>query len=459
MFNFLKFKKKEITDKNIKKVCEATGWKEKKAKLKMDWAKEKGVSYWQYASKAAYDLTNDEIVELGRAIKAYNKIIKQNQKFYINIVCEKTGWDYAHAKEEMDKAKKNGIPYVKFIKKRCWEVNDQRKQEIANFNKKDKKRITNNKEMYLQKIMDATGWSRGKTELEVAKAKAICEVTYEDYYAFKFYNLSPDEQKNYLTFGLFDKMRLKYNDGKAAKIFADKGGFNEIFADLNHHRWFINHDLSYEDFLKNIEGLNAIIVKPLSSTQGKGVTKFECNISEEKNRKLYDTVMGLNKSIIEEYIIQHEEVMKFCPTSVNTIRITTLNYENECHFLYAVFRMGRGDVVDNFHAGGIAATVDVNTGIVTTDAADLDGNTYPVNPYSGVKIKGFQIPHWDKVIEACKKANGRIEGVNLVGWDFAITEDGAELIEGNPIVSYILAQIPNVADKIGLKPVMYDPYM
>ena len=63
------------------------------------------------------------------------------------------------------------------------------------------------------------------------------------------------------------------------------------------------------------------------------------------------------------------------------------------------------------------------------------------------------------MIESCKKANGRIEGVNLVGWDFAITQDGAELIEGNPIVSYILAQIPNVADKIGLKPVMYDPYM
>ena len=117
-----------------------------------------------------------------------------------------------------------------------------------------------------------------------------------------------------------------------------------------------------------------------------------------------------------------------------------------------------GDI-KSFHAGGIAATVDVETGRVVTDAADLDGNTYETNPYSGVKIKGFQIPHWDKVIESCKKANGRIEGVNLVGWDFAITQDGAELIEGNPIVSYILAQIPNVADKIGLKPVMYDPYM
>lgn len=459
MFGFLRLKKKEITNKNIKKVCKATGWSERKAKNKMNWAKDHGVTYWQYASKAVYDLTDQEIIELGETLQQQKKLQESNRSFYLDLVCEKTGWSREKAKEEMDLAEKKDVTYVNFLKKRYWEKSNIRKEKMADFNKKEKTRITDKNAMYVQRVMDETGWSRGKAELEITKSRVVTEATYEDYYAFKFYNMTLEEQKQYMTYGLFDKMRLRYNDAKKARVFADKGKFNEIFSDLNQHKWFINRNISYEDFLEKIKGMDHLIIKPLSSTQGKGVEKVSCNVNEEENKKLYEKIMAMKKCIVEEYIIQHDEVMKFCPTSVNTIRITTLNYENECRFLYAVFRMGRGDVVDNFHAGGIAATVDVETGTVVTDAADLDGNTYEVNPYSDVKIKGFQIPHWDKVIESCKKANGRIEGVNLVGWDFAITQNGAELIEGNPIVSYILAQIPNVADKIGLKPVMYDPYM
>ena len=121
--------------------------------------------------------------------------------------------------------------------------------------------------------------------------------------------------------------------------------------------------------------------------------------------------------------------------------------------------MGRGGVVDNFHAGGIAATIDIPSGMVCTSAADLDGNTFEENPYSGKKIKGYQIPNWDRIIETCKEITGKVSGVNLVGWDFAITPDGVDLIEGNPGVYYVLAQVPNVADHNGLRPVMVDPYM
>ena len=169
--------------------------------------------------------------------------------------------------------------------------------------------------------------------------------------------------------------------------------------------------------------------------------------------------MKADESIIEEYIVQHDEMMKICPTSVNTVRVTTINYNGECRFLYSVFRMGQGAVVDNFHAGGIAATVDIETGIVCTDAADLEGNTYAEHPVTKVKVKGFRIPHWEKILDACRKATGRVKGVDLVGWDFAVTNDGVELIEGNSGASYVVAQIPNIADRIGLRSVMADPYL
>jgi len=152
-------------------------------------------------------------------------------------------------------------------------------------------------------------------------------------------------------------------------------------------------------------------------------------------------------------------MMAFCDTSVNTLRIATLNAHGKCNFIYGLFRTGQGDVVDNMHAGGIASAVDPKTGIAITHPVDLDGNIYPVNPYSGLAMKGFQIPHWDKIIECCNKIYDRVPGVALVGWDFAITPDGVDLIEGNPGASYIGVQIPCAQDKIGLRREMVDPYL
>jgi hypothetical protein len=115
-------------------------------------------------------------------------------------------------------------------------------------------------------------------------------------------------------------------------------------------------------------------------------------------------------------------------------------------------------VIDNFHNGGIAARVDVETGIVNADAIDLDGNIIEKNPYSGMKMRGFQIPHWDKLLETCRDIDGRIEDVDYVGWDFAITEDGVELIEGNE-GAYVMPQMCNLQDDTGLLPVLVEPYM
>jgi len=360
----------------------------------------------------------------------------------------------------MDKAKALGITKLKYVQKSCWEMEDGEIKRLSKFILNDKKRINENKKKYIKSICQNTGWSIGKAELEILKAKINCGASYEDFLLFNLYKLNKEEQKEYVTLDMFNKMRLKYNDYyKAINNFDDKATFNKNFSDLVKHKWFVNENLSYEDFLDNIKGLNKIIIKPLSATQGIGIETAQCNVSEEENKKLYDKIINLGNSIIEEYIIQHDEIMKFCDSSVNTLRITTLNYNNECKFLYSVFRMGRGNVVDNFHAGGIAASVDINTGIISTNAADLKGNTFEASPLTGKKIKGFKIPHWDMIIETCKKANGRIEDVNLIGWDFAITQDGIDLIEGNPGASYVVAQIPNIEDKVGLADKMVKPYL
>lgn len=451
--------RKSAKEKRIAQVCQATGWKSEQAEVKMNVAKECGITNKQYVEKYCYDLTGAQIIEYGKVLEDLRTLWSDNRDYYLKIACRQSGWEMEKQKAAMEEARSQGISYQKYIQFGCWKRKEKELEELAEFLKSEQLRIKNDNETYLDKICQATGWKKGRAEFEVMKSKVHCYASHEDYSIFRFYDMNLEEQQRYVTFGIFDKMRIRYNDYEGTQLFNNKGEFNTIFRDYIKHTWFLNRDLSYDEFVKQVKDLDYIMVKPLDASKGVGIQKYACPASEDERKKLYEEIMNQDSSIIEECIVQHEDVAEFCPTSVNTIRITTLNYEGDCKFLYAVFRMGRGGVVDNFHAGGIAATIDIPSGMVCTSAADLDGNTFEENPYSGKKIKGYQIPNWDRIIETCKEITGKVSGVNLVGWDFAITPDDVDLIEGNPGVSYVLAQVPNVADHNGLRPVMVDPYM
>ena len=414
----------------------------------------------EYFEKDLYELNKKEKEEFLKYKKLKQERGKKSTEFYVDIAVMRSGLSKTRIKTDMNLARIMGISNLKYAQKCVWTLDEKERKKLAKFLNKDKERISKNKKKYVANVMEKTGWSKGKVELEVLKASVCCGASYEDYYAFKLYEVPSKQHIEYVTLDMFNKMRLKYNEHFNAKeFFDDKAKFNETFADLIHRKWFVNRNLSYKEFEKNISGLDAILVKPLAATQGIGIKKYECSTKKSERKKLYEELINMPESIVEEYIVQHKKVMKFCPTSVNTLRITTLYHNGKCEFLYSVFRMGRGEVVDNFHAGGIAATVDIKTGTVVSNAADLDGNVFSKNPYSNLKIKGFKIPHWDKIIETCQKATGRVDDVCLIGWDFAITEKGVDLIEGNPGASYVVAQIPNIEDKIGLSSVMVKPYL
>lgn len=447
-------------DKIAAKLAAEKDISKKDSKIELKKIKKMGFNVKEYVEKGLYELDSkdQELFLTYKNLKQDRS--KMSSEFYTDIAVMRSGLSKVKIKADMNLARIMGISNLKYVQKCVWELDEEQRKKLAKFLNKDKERIAKNKKKYVATVMEKTGWSKGKTELEILKSSAYCGASYEDYCSFKLYEVPLKKHAEYTTLDMFDKMRLKYNEHfKAIELFDDKAKFNETFSDLINRKWFVNKDLSYKEFEKKISGLKSVLVKPLASTKGMGIKKYNCGKNKKERKELYEEIINLPESIIEEYIVQHKDVMKFCPTSVNTVRITTLYHNGKCNFLYAVFRMGRGEVVDNFHAGGIAAAIDIKTGTVISDASDLDGNVFAKNPYSKLKIKGFKIPHWDKIIETCEKASNRVEGVSLIGWDFAITDKGVELIEGNPGVSYVLAQIPNIADKKGLSSVMVKPYL
>ena len=186
-----------------------------------------------------------------------------------------------------------------------------------------------------------------------------------------------------------------------------------------------------------------------------GITTVDCNKSKNDNKKIYDYIMGLDKSIVEEFIIQNKEINEFCKTSVNTIRVTTLYDNGKCTFLPAIFRMGNGGVVDNFHADGLAASIDLETGIVNSNGVDLNNNIFEKSPATGKVIKGFKIPYWDLIKKTCEELAKVVPNSRLIGWDIAVTDKGIDLIEGNN-GAYFVSQLVNVENRIGCMPMIED---
>lgn len=100
-----------------------------------------------------------------------------------------------------------------------------------------------------------------------------------------------------------------------------------------------------------------------------------------------------------------------------------------------------------------ALGADRYTGVITTPAANYDGMVFENHPNTGVKIVGFQIPNFDAVKEVASTAARLIPEIRYVGWDIAVTEDSAQLIEGNEYPGHLLMQIPaHLKDAEGLLP-------
>jgi hypothetical protein len=102
--------------------------------------------------------------------------------------------------------------------------------------------------------------------------------------------------------------------------------------------------------------------------------------------------------------------------------------------------------VDNFSMGkygNLVANVDPATGEVSNMLGAFWPKTQTLDkhPVSGKSITGFQLPHWDKVLEACRVGGAIFPLMKIQHWDFVFTDKGPMILELNDIASTQAAQI------------------
>jgi hypothetical protein len=191
-------------------------------------------------------------------------------------------------------------------------------------------------------------------------------------------------------------------------------------------------------FVKKIEGRGGIGAE-LWLAQSHG--RYRSSRGEERTvEDLVSHVLTLSKQgdyLIQQRMVNHAEIVDLTPGALSTVRLLTiLNEQGEPEAVNAAFRMAisKTSAVDNFHAGGIAAAVDIATGTLSA-ATGLglggDFRWHETHPLTGGQIRGRRLPHWPEAVALAIEAHRLVAPRVMVGWDIGFLPEGPCLIEGN----------------------------
>lgn len=271
---------------------------------------------------------------------------------------------------------------------------------------------------------------------------------YSDYLNYELYNKTKEEVLEYASIKDQDKFYEIVSPAKYKTFFTIKPNFLRNFKKYIPRDFYA--DGSREELIDFLKKHECFMVKPYDGLGGAGVAKVRTQDIEDINE--FYNYLKEKHLFLEEYVIQHPKVSEICESSVNTIRIMTFSYNNKAEILFACMRFGNGEAdVDNFHKGGMACLVDLKTGKLVGTAYNKNAEHFTHHPKSKIKFAGFQIPNWDKIKEMVLEASLVNPHIHVVGWDVAVTFDGATFIEGNRRPGFDLVQ---VLSKKGRKDIM-----
>ena len=105
--------------------------------------------------------------------------------------------------------------------------------------------------------------------------------------------------------------------------------------------------------------------------------------------------------------------------------------------------IGNNHTVDNAHAGGMVAEVNLDDGRLGP-ASDLGMDArlgwVDRHPGSGGRIAGRLVPQWEEMKRLAKHAHRAFGERIVIGWDIAPTPDGPIVVEGNSGPDFDLMQ-------------------
>lgn len=135
--------------------------------------------------------------------------------------------------------------------------------------------------------------------------------------------------------------------------------------------------------------------------------------------------------ILQQCIIPHPFMQKFCSSAVSTIRVAVYRsvVNGRSSVTGAVMRVGReGSIIDNTSAGGCYVGINLSDGSLHHTFYDARGKSYRKWNNVDLSKQDFIVPNWQSVLKLAHNVANAIPDHHLIALDIAMDESG------NPIV-------------------------
>jgi len=199
---------------------------------------------------------------------------------------------------------------------------------------------------------------------------------------------------------------------------------NGDFPDLAYHvnGFFVSRDYTVLNPAQLEELLfrdrEEVVFKKDLSYQGKGVTF----LSRDDFRRI--KVRSLGNGVFQKVIVQHPSLAALMPSSVATIRLTTVMEDNGQVSLRAAYlRLGRSNTRYVQSASHIRIPVNLDTGQLLEEGYFPNWRTTRIHPDSQLPFEGKSLPGFQECGAAVRKLHEKLPLTRCVGWDVAVDRD------------------------------------
>ena len=449
-----------IRERRIAYIMKKTGWDHDTAAADLKSVRRLyGISNKKYMEHKFYMLSPELRKETAEDILRAEGLKKRRKEECIEAAMNEMGWTRSEALANLKYTHKElGIPYSKYKFFMLYRVAPEEQYQEYRIRLRQLRQKRAEKAEHYEDIMARNGWTKKQLEEELSNCVKKCNCTFSEFWQYRLDSFTDEELADMMLMERHKRIRATYpNDPAIIKTAQNKEATNVILGKYLKRPWCMN-DVTFEEFEEKFKDSPGIVYKPVFGQQARGVELYR--FSEHTMREVYDIVTSYNRGVLEEQVIQHPDIMRLNPSSVNCVRLETVSSIEKpvtsdgrmADVIGATLKMGGGDaVVDNLHAGGgVCAGINMETGIIDTDGVDWTCGVHLTHPATGTPIRGFRVPYFKEVKELALEIVKDLKIFGVFGWDIAIREDGPVLIELNSYPDPTLLNIPYAAEHKGL---------